>query len=177
MSDQLTAEQRAREIKLVIFDIDGVFTDGGLYRSDDGQEIKRFHATDGLGMRMLADAGVEIAIITGRTSEVVTHRCKELRIKHVYQGQKDKLDAFEDLCQKLELPAVEFAYMGDDIIDLPVMKRVGLALTVPDACDEISAIAHWTSARHGGHGAAREACELLLKAKGLYGQAVSRYMK
>jgi len=173
----ISAAHRASSINAIIFDVDGVLTDGGLYRSDDGQEIKRFHATDGLGMRMLADSGVEIAIITGRTSEVVTHRCKELRINHVYQGQKDKLNAFEDLCQKLELPACKFAYMGDDIIDLPVMKRVGLALTVPDACDEISAIAHWTSIRQGGRGAAREACELLLKAKGLYGQAVSRYMK
>lgn len=172
----VSAAHRASSVKAMIFDVDGVLTDGGLYRSDDGQEIKRFHATDGLGMRMLADAGVEIAIITGRTSEVVAYRCKELQIQHVYQGQKDKLGAFESLCQTLDLPAAEFAYMGDDIIDLPVMKRVGLALTVPGACDEISAIAHWTSTRQGGHGAAREACELLLKAKGLYGAAVSRYM-
>ncbi len=173
----ISAAHRASTVKAIIFDVDGVLTDGGLYRSDDGQEIKRFHATDGLGMRMLANAGVEIAIITGRTSDVVSHRCRELQIEHVYQGQKDKLGAFEALCQKLDLPPSEFAYMGDDIIDLPVMKRVGLALTVPHACDEISAISHWTSVRQGGHGAAREACELLLKAKGLYGQAVSRYLK
>lgn len=173
----VSAAHRASSVSAIIFDVDGVLTDGGLYRSDDGQEIKRFHATDGLGMRMLADAGVEIAIITGRTSEVVTHRCRELRIEHVYQGQTDKLEAFEKLSEKLQLTPTQFAYMGDDIIDLPVMKRVGLALTVPDACDEISAIAHWTSNRLGGHGAAREACELLLKAKGLYGKAVSRFMK
>ena len=141
----VSAAHRASSVKAIIFDVDGVLTDGGLYRSDDGQEVKRFHATDGLGMHMLADAGVEIAIITGRTSEVVAHRCRELQIEHVYQGQRDKLGAFESLCEKLELPASEFAYMGDDIIDLPVMKRVGLALTVPDACDEISAVAHWTS--------------------------------
>jgi 3-deoxy-D-manno-octulosonate 8-phosphate phosphatase (KDO 8-P phosphatase) len=173
----VSAAHLASSVKAIIFDVDGVLTDGGLYRSDDGQEIKRFHATDGLGMRMLADAGVEIAIITGRTSDVVTHRCRELQIEHVYQGQKDKLGAFQALCEKLEMQPAEFAYMGDDIIDLPVMKRVGLALTVPDACDEICAVAHWTSVRRGGHGAAREACELLLKAKGLYGQAVSRYMR
>lgn len=172
----VSAAHIASSVKAIIFDVDGVMTDGGLYRSDDGQEIKRFHATDGLGIRMLADAGIEIAVITGRTSDVVTHRCRELQIEHVYQGQKNKLSAFESLCEKLELPPADFAYMGDDIIDLPVMKRVGLALTVPGACDEISAIAHWTSVRQGGYGAAREACELLLKAKGLYGQAVSKYM-
>lgn len=168
--------QLAQSVKAIIFDVDGVLTDGGLYRSDDGQEFKRFHATDGLGIRMLADAGIEIAVITGRESDVVRHRCKELRIEHVVQGAKNKLPAFEALCTTLNLSAAAFAYMGDDIIDLPVMKRVGLALTVPNANAEISAVAHWTSTKAGGNGAAREACELLLKAKNLYGDAVSRYM-
>ena len=172
----VSAAHRASSIEAIIFDVDGVLTDGGLYRSDDGQEMKRFHAMDGLGIRMLSDAGIEIAIITGRTSQVVAHRCEELQIKHVYQGQRDKLSAFEDLCSVLNLSPQDIAYMGDDIIDLPCMRRVGLALTVPDACQEIEAIAHWTSRRHGGHGAAREACELILKAKGLYGEAVKRYM-
>ncbi len=172
----VSAAHLATSIEAIIFDVDGVLTDGGLYRSDDGQETKRFHAMDGLGMKMLAETGITIAIITGRTSDVVTHRCKELNITHVYQGQHDKLSAFEDLCSKLDLAPSAFAYMGDDIIDLPVMRRVGLALTVPEANDEIRAIAHWTSTRRGGNGAAREACELLLKAKGLYSQAVKRFM-
>lgn len=172
----VSATHLASSIKAIIFDVDGVLTDGGLYRSDDGQEFKRFHATDGLGIRMLGDAGIEIAVITGRESNVVRHRCEELQIRHVVQGAKDKLPAFETMCKTLELEPAQFAYMGDDIIDLPVMRRVGLALTVPGANDEVSAIAHWTSTRTGGNGAAREACELLLKSKNLYGEAVKRYL-
>lgn len=172
----VSAAHRASGIEAIIFDVDGVLTDGGLYRTDDGQEIKRFHAMDGLGIRMLSDVGIQIAIITGRTSKLVADRCEELQIQHLYQGQRDKLSAFEDLCAKLQLAPQDIAYMGDDIIDLPVMRRVGLALTVPDACHEIAAIAHWTSKRHGGYGAAREACELILKARGLYAEAVKRYM-
>lgn len=172
----VSAAHRATEIKAIIFDVDGVLTDGGLYRTDDGQEIKRFHARDGLGMRMLSDAGLTLAIITGRTSDVVTHRSHELDIKYVYQGQRDKLPAFEEFCATLELEPSEVAYMGDDIVDMPVMRRAGLAMTVADAADDILAIAHWTSSRPGGNGAAREACEFLLKSLGLYGAAVERYM-
>jgi len=166
---------RAKKIKAVIFDVDGVLTDGGLYRSDDGQEIKRFNATDGLGMRMLADAGIELAIITGRESEVVKYRAQELKITHVIQGAREKLSAFETLCQQMSLPAEEFAFMGDDIIDLPVLRRVGLAMTVPQANAEVTEVAHWVSKRTGGNGAAREACEFLLKSKNLYDSAIERY--
>ncbi len=171
-----SAAELAKSVKAIIFDVDGVLTDGGLYRSDDGQEIKRFHAADGLGIRMLSDAGIKIAVITGRESNVVRHRCSELRIDHLVQGAKDKLPAFESLCRDMDLTAKEFAYMGDDIIDLPVMRRVALALTVPNANAEVSKIAHWTSARPGGNGAAREACELLLKSQNLYESAIERYM-
>jgi len=171
-----SATQLAANVKAIVFDVDGVLTDGGLYRSDDGQEIKRFHAADGLGIRMLGDAGITIAVITGRESNVVRHRCEELQIKHFIQGAKDKLPAFESLCEKLKLKPEEFAYMGDDIIDLPVMRRVGLALTVPNANAEVDEIAHWKSTRTGGNGAAREACELILRSKNLYDEAVKRYM-
>jgi 3-deoxy-D-manno-octulosonate 8-phosphate phosphatase (KDO 8-P phosphatase) len=176
LTSQQSAAQRARQIELVIFDIDGVFTDGGLYRSDDGQESKRFHAMDGLGLRMLADAGITLAVITGRTSNVVEHRCAELQIEHLYQGQKDKLNAFENLCTQLQLAPEKVAYMGDDIIDMPPMRRAGLALTVPDACEEIARMAHWTSHRRGGNGAVRDACEFILKSKDLYQQAIARYL-
>ncbi len=171
-----SATHLAQSVRAIIFDVDGVLTDGGLYRSDDGQEFKRFHSADGLGIRMLADAGIKIGIITGRESNVVRHRCEELNIEHVIQGARDKLPAFESMCSQLDIPPTDFAYMGDDIIDLPVMRRVGLALTVPNANQEVSNIAHWTSARAGGHGAAREACELILKSKNLYDEAVKRYM-
>lgn len=172
----MTAQQRASNIELVIFDVDGVFTDGGLYRSDDGQETKRFHANDGLGIRMLQSVGMTLAVITGRTSKVVEHRCNELDIEHVYQGQKDKLGAFEQLQQKLDIAPDKIAYMGDDIIDLPVMRRVGLALTVPDACAEIADMAHWVSNRKGGNGAVRDACEFILKSQNRYQQAIERYL-
>ena len=171
-----SAAELAKSVKAIIFDVDGVLTDGGLYRSDDGQEIKRFHATDGLGIRMLSDAGIKIAVITGRESNVVRHRCSELQIEHLVQGAKDKLPAFETLCTDMDLTQKDFAYMGDDIIDLPVMRRVALALTVPNATAEVSKIAHWTSTRPGGNGAAREACELLLKSQSLYDSAIARYM-
>lgn len=170
------ANELAATIKGIIFDVDGVLTDGGLYRSDDGQEFKRFHSADGLGIRMLGDAGILIAVITGRESNVVRHRCKELQIKHLIQGAKNKLPAFESLCSETGLAAKEFAYMGDDIIDFPVMNRVGLALTVPEANAEIAGIAHWTSNKSGGNGAAREACELILKSQNLYKSAIARYM-
>ena len=166
----------AQSVKAIIFDVDGVLTDGGLYRCDDGQEIKRFHATDGLGIRLLGDAGIKIAVITGRESNVVRHRCTELQIDHLVQGAKNKLPAFELLCTEMDLTPKDFAYMGDDIIDLPVMRRVALALTVPGANAEVAETAHWTSTRPGGNGAAREACELLLKAQNLYESAIARYM-
>lgn len=168
--------ERAKNIELVIFDIDGVFTDGGLYRSDDDQESKRFHATDGLGIHMLAGVGVKIGVITGRTSRVVEHRCRELNIEHVYQGQKNKLGAYLELSSTLGLEPAQIAYMGDDIIDLPVMRRVGLALTVPAACTEIADIAHWVSSRRGGNGAVRDACEFILKSKDLYQQSISHFL-
>lgn len=170
------ATELAATIKAIIFDVDGVLTDGGLYRSDDGQEFKRFHSADGLGIRMLGDAGIKIAVITGRESNVVRHRCKELQIEHLIQGARDKLPAFETLCSETGLSANEFAYMGDDIIDLPVMRRVGLALTVPNANAEVAELAHWTSKKTGGNGAAREACELILKSQDLYQSAIARYM-
>lgn len=170
------ATNRAKQISLAIFDVDGVMTDGGLYLDDNGIESKRFHARDGLGLRMLQNSGVELAIITGRTSGVVTHRSAELDIKHVYQGRKDKLPAFEELCAATGKSPHEIAYMGDDIVDLPVMRRVGLALTVPGACQEIAGIAHWVSTASGGNGAAREACEFILRAKGQYDSAIERYL-
>jgi 3-deoxy-D-manno-octulosonate 8-phosphate phosphatase (KDO 8-P phosphatase) len=172
----VTAANRAQDIRLAIFDVDGVLTDGGLYLDDNGMETKRFHARDGLGLRLLQSAGIQLAIITGRTSGVVAHRSSELDIEHVYQGRKDKLPAFEELCAETGISADQVAYMGDDIVDLPIMRRVGLALTVPGACEEIAAIAHWVSTATGGNGAAREACEFILRAQGQYSSAIERYL-
>ena len=125
--------EKAARIRLLIFDVDGVLTDGSLFVGDDGQEYKAFNSRDGHGIKMLLKYGVEIAIITGRTSRVVEHRMANLGITHVYQGKLDKLPAYEELRGKLGISPEETAYVGDDVVDLPVMRRVGLAIAVQDA--------------------------------------------
>ena len=149
--------EKASHIKLVIFDVDGVLTDGSLYIDAEGRELKVFHSRDGHGMKMLQNSGVDIAVITARTSEAVAHRMASLNIKHVYQGQRDKLAAFTVLLEKLALDAQHVAYVGDDVIDLPVMQRVGLAIAVQDAHYLVKKHAHWQTPSVGGRGAARAA--------------------
>lgn len=167
---------RAVKIKLVIFDVDGVLTSGSLFYGDDGQEYKAFHSRDGHGMKMLQKSGVEIGIITGRTSEVVKHRVKNLSIKHVYQGQLEKLPAFNSLLDKLKLLPEEVAYVGDDVVDLPIMIRVGLAVTVSDGHALAKKHAHWITEKAGGHGAAREICEFIMQAQGTWDALVQEYI-
>jgi 3-deoxy-D-manno-octulosonate 8-phosphate phosphatase (KDO 8-P phosphatase) len=157
---------KAREVKLVIFDVDGVLTDGGLFLGDDGQEYKSFNSRDGHGMKMLQKSGVVIGIITGRTSEVVRIRMESLGVEHVYQGKQDKLPAYEELRDKLGLVDEEIAYVGDDVVDLPIMRRVGLAIAVNDAHPFVLQHAHWQTPRNGGRGAARDVCEMVLEAQG-----------
>ena len=157
---------KASHIKLVIFDVDGVLTDGTLFVGDDGQEYKSFNSKDGLGMKLLQASGVEIAIITARSSKVVEHRMHSLDITHVYQGCLDKLEAYQNLSQKLELTPEQVAYVGDDLIDLPVMRRVGLAIAVQDAHPMAKQHAHWQTPSRGGRGAARDVCELIMEAQG-----------
>ncbi|MCG6887376.1 MAG: 3-deoxy-manno-octulosonate-8-phosphatase KdsC [Proteobacteria bacterium] len=157
--------EKAAQIKLVVFDVDGVLTDGSLFIGDDGQEYKAFHSRDGLGMKMLHRSGVEIGIITARSSEVVRHRMESLNIQHVYQGQQEKLPAFEDLVGKLGLSYEQTAYVGDDVVDLPVMRRAGLAIAVADAHPLARQHAHWQTPHGGGRGAARDVCELIMEAQ------------
>ncbi len=157
---------RARRVRLVIFDVDGVLTDGSLFIGDDGQEYKAFNSRDGHGMKMLRNSGVEVAIITGRTSEVVKHRVADLGITHVYQGQLDKVAAFEHLVQRLGMDHAQTAYVGDDVVDLPVMRRVGFAVAVQDAHELVRKHAHWQTPNGGGRGAARDVCELIMEAQG-----------
>lgn len=157
---------RAARIRLVVFDVDGVLTDGSLYLGDDGQEYKAFNSQDGHGMKMLQASGVQIGIITGRTSMVVEHRMQSLGINHVYQGQLDKRPAYRELVQGLDLSHEQVAYVGDDVVDLPIMVQVGLAIAVADAHDLVKAHAHWQTRRPGGRGAARDVCELILDAQG-----------
>ena len=157
---------RAAQIRLVIFDVDGVLTDGRLYLADDGNEFKAFHSRDGHGMKMLQNQGVAVAIISGRRSLAVERRMADLGINYVYMGVQDKLVAFQDLLQRQGLDPAQVAYVGDDVIDLPVMSRVGLAIAVQDADPFVRRHAHWQTPSAGGRGAAREVCELLLEALG-----------
>lgn len=167
---------RAARIRLLIFDVDGVLTDGSLYLGDDGQEYKAFHSRDGHGIKMLQASGVQVAVITGRTSRVVLHRMDNLGIRHVYQGQDDKRVALDELLGKLAIAAEETAYVGDDVVDLPVMRRVGLAIAVQDAHAAVKRHAHWQTPNRGGRGAARDVCELLLEAQGKLESELEKYL-
>ena len=168
---------RARRIKLVAFDVDGIMTDGTLFLADDGQEYKGFNSLDGHGLKMLKSSGVELAIITGRKSRVVEHRAKNLGIDIVHQGAHDKLTVYQALCRELNLDCEATAYMGDDVVDLPVMRRAGLAITVPAAPDLVKAHSHYTTAREAGRGAVREACEFLMRAQGTLDAVLAPYLK
>ncbi len=167
---------RAAQIRLVVFDVDGVLTDGSLYLGDDGQEYKAFHSRDGHGMKMLQKTGVTIGIITGRSSEVVKYRMANLGIGHVFQGQKDKLPAFEQLLATLGLAPEQAAYVGDDVVDLPVMRRCGLAIAVQDAHTLVRQHAHWQTPHGGGRGAARDVCELIMEAQGSLEAMMQTYL-
>ena len=156
---------------------DGVLTDGSLFLGDDGLEYKAFNSHDGHGMKMLQQSGVDIAIITGRTSKVVEIRMASLGINHVYQGQLDKNVAYNDILEKLSVSSDEIAYVGDDVVDLPVMTKVGLAIAVENAHSMVKQHAHWTTPRAGGRGAARDVCELLMEAQGKLHDKLQSYLK
>jgi 3-deoxy-D-manno-octulosonate 8-phosphate phosphatase (KDO 8-P phosphatase) len=160
--------ERAARIRLVILDVDGVLTDGSLYLGDDGQEFKAFNARDGHGMVLLQETGVRLAVISGRSSNLVRIRMANLGVAHVYQGYRDKAPAYDELKQILELPDDACAYVGDDVIDLPVMRRVGLAIAVGDAHPLVRQHAHWCTGAPGGRGAVREVCELIMDAQGTW---------
>jgi len=170
--------ERAARIELVIFDVDGVLTDGSLFLGDDGQEYKAFHSRDGHGIKMLQNCGVRCAIITGRTSRVVEHRIRNLGIapELVFQGQHDKLSAFGKLLETAALTPEQTAYVGDDVVDLPVMRRVGLAIAVQDAHPWVLRHAHWQTPHGGGRGAARDVCELLMEARGVLTRELETYL-
>jgi len=168
---------KAKLVKLLICDVDGVMTDGRLFFDDKGIEYKAFHSRDGLGIKMLQRSGVPLAIITARNSETVRHRMINLNIDLVFQGQENKTQAFADLCLQLQLQAFEIAYMGDDLVDLPVMNQAGLSIAVADAHDLVKEHADWITTHKGGQGAVRDACELLMSAHGTLEEQFSRYLK
>lgn len=173
----MSLSERIKPLRLVAFDVDGVLTDGGLYLSDSGEEFKRFNSLDGHGLKMLKNSGIELAIITGRTSRCVEMRAKNLGITRVYQGVEDKLAAMQSLLADIKLAPEQAAFMGDDVVDLPVMRRVGLALSVPAAPQIVRDHAHYISQRAAGHGAVREVCELILGAQGNLDTQLAPYLK
>jgi 3-deoxy-D-manno-octulosonate 8-phosphate phosphatase (KDO 8-P phosphatase) len=168
--------EKASQIKLLIFDVDGVLTDGSLFLGDDGQEYKAFHSQDGHGIKMLQRHGVRCAIITGRTSKVVEHRMRNLGIDLIYQGQENKRAGFADLLSRVDLRPEQVAYIGDDVVDLPVMRKVGLAIAVQDAHPWVVKHSHWQTPRAGGRGAARDVCEMLMEAQGVLQRELESYL-
>ena len=169
--------ERARRIRLAIFDVDGVLTDGTLYIAAGGEEFKAFNILDGLGLKMLKASGVELAIITGRKSAAVAARAAEIGITHVLQGVQEKLAAYSGLLRKLRLAEHETAYMADDLPDLPILRRCGLAICVPCAAEMLREHAHYVTSRAGGQGAVREACELIMRAQGTLDAQIEPYLQ
>ncbi|WP_373975987.1 HAD family hydrolase [Chitinibacter sp. SCUT-21] len=167
----------AKPVKLMIFDVDGVMTDGSLYFSDSGEEMKAFNSLDGHGMKMLQNSGVKLAIITGRTSKLLEHRARNLGIDYLHQGSHDKLASFQSLIAEVGVSAEECGFMGDDVIDLPVMRRVAFAASVPAAPEMVKHYAHYITGRQGGAGAVREVCELIMASQGTLDAALAPYLQ
>jgi 3-deoxy-D-manno-octulosonate 8-phosphate phosphatase (KDO 8-P phosphatase) len=168
---------RILPVRLMIFDVDGVLTDGRIIYHDDGSEIKAFDVQDGHGIKLLQRAGIEGALITGRSSRAVEHRAHDLGITRVYQGARDKLEAYEEILEKTGLKHEEIGFMGDDLIDIPILRRVGFAVTVPNAVSHVIPYAHYVTRAKGGRGACREVCELLLQVQGLWDEVTGRYFR
>jgi 3-deoxy-D-manno-octulosonate 8-phosphate phosphatase (KDO 8-P phosphatase) len=168
---------RAQGIQLLILDVDGVLTDGRLYYGDDGDELKAFHIHDGLGIKMLRETGIEVAIVTGRMARAVELRAENLGVAHVFQGVGDKLAVFEQLLKQFALPAMATTAMGDDLPDLPVLRRCGLAACVPEAPALVRSHSHFIANRSGGAGAVRELCELIMAAQGTLEARMEDYLK
>ena len=167
--------KKARKIKLLLLDVDGVLTDGGIYIDDRGIETKRFDVRDGQGITLLRRAGIEVGFITGRSSNLVRVRARELGVRIIHQGVRDKADAYRRIKQKSRLEDESVAYVGDDIADVPILRRAGLAIVVRDAWDGARPYADYVARAEGGRGAVREVCELLLKAQELWKEPTRPY--
>jgi 3-deoxy-D-manno-octulosonate 8-phosphate phosphatase (KDO 8-P phosphatase) len=171
------ALKRAKGLKLMIFDVDGVLTDGTLYYSERGEELKAFNSQDGHGIKMLKQYGVEVALITARSSRAVELRAANLGITHLYQGVEDKRGAYAALLAQLGFAAEQSGYMGDDLLDLPLITRCGFAATVPAAPQALWSRAHYVTRAPGGHGAVREVCDFILRAQNALERAISAHLQ
>jgi 3-deoxy-D-manno-octulosonate 8-phosphate phosphatase (KDO 8-P phosphatase) len=166
---------RAKKIRLLLLDVDGVLTDGRLAFDGAGQEIKFFHIRDGQGIRLLQQAGIHVGILTGRRSKAVSYRASDLGIRLVFQNLRDKGQALETILKKENLKATQVCYVGDDLVDLAILARVGLAVAVSDAVPEVKAVAHCITRCPGGRGAVREICEEILKVQGRWDRVTRAY--
>jgi 3-deoxy-D-manno-octulosonate 8-phosphate phosphatase (KDO 8-P phosphatase) len=170
-------EDKAKKIKLLLLDVDGVLTDNRLIYGDDGQEYKAFYTRDGHAMVLIQKSGIDIGIITGRKSDLVTKRMQDLKVKHVYQGVPDKLPTFEALMDKLNIQLDQVAYMGDDILDLPILRRVGLSSCPKDSDPEVLNRVDYVSEFNGGRGAVRDLCEFIMKAQDSWQTHMDFYLR
>lgn len=173
--DLSIVQQKAKSVRMLIMDVDGVLTNGEIIYTGGGQEVKHFNVRDGFGIRLAHRVGLKTAIITARYSEVVTHRSRELEITEIRQNALKKLPAYEQIIKTHQLTDEQVAYIGDDLVDLPLLKRVGLAVAVADAQPEVRQAAHYVTQLPGGKGAVRELIELILKAQDTWQEATSRY--
>ncbi|SJM92988.1 3-deoxy-D-manno-octulosonate 8-phosphate phosphatase [Crenothrix polyspora] len=169
--------EKAKKLKLLILDVDGVLTDGRLFFDNQGNEYKCFHARDGHGIKLLRQTGVEVAVISGRKSNSVALRMQSLGIEHVYQGFENKIAAFDEIIEKTGIMPEQIAHVGDDLLDLPIMTRVGLAIAVNDANFAVKQRADWCTDLPGGLGAVREVCDFIMQAQGSFDDVLSQYLK
>ena len=177
MEDLAAIERRTSHIKLLLMDCDGVLTDGRLWLLENGDEHKSFNTHDGLGLSLLHRAGVKSGIITGRSSTAVTRRAAELEIEFVRQGDPNKIEAFEQVLQQAGVDEDEVCFVGDDLTDIPIMRRVEFAVAVADAVEETRSVAHYITRAAGGQGAVREVVEIILKSQGRWNDLVNEYLK
>ncbi|MCK4463035.1 MAG: HAD hydrolase family protein [Candidatus Omnitrophica bacterium] len=167
--------ERAKKIKLLLLDVDGVLTDGRIIYGTYGDELKNFDVNDGLGMMLVKRAGIRCAIITAKGSTVVKKRARDLKVDKVYSNFHYKIKALKNITKKFKIKNEEICFVGDDIIDVPILKRIGLAIAVPNAMDEVKEIAHYITKKNGGRGAVREVCDILLKAQGKWEETTRKY--
>jgi 3-deoxy-D-manno-octulosonate 8-phosphate phosphatase (KDO 8-P phosphatase) len=168
-------QEKLKNVKMLILDVDGVMTDGRIIMDDEGRQLKNFNVRDGHGLKIIQRYGIKIAILTGRKSEVVNHRASDLEIKDVYQGALNKKEVFKEILVQHKLAAISVAFMGDDIIDIPVLKQVGFSVAVADAVDVVKKNVDYVTKNKGGHGAVREVCEMILQAQGKWPEIAEKY--
>ncbi len=173
--ERALAIAKAKDIRLLLLDVDGVLTNGSLLYTGDSQESKAFNTQDGFGLRLLREGGIDVGIITARSSEVVAKRANELKMRYIYQGLPKKIEAFQDILKISGLRPFEIAYMGDDWLDLPLLQQVGLAIAPFNAVREVQEAVHFITERKGGEGAVRDACDLILEAQNLAVELLQKY--